>query len=131
MHTGKVVFSECFQYADRIRLTRFRPFSVTGGATGLGLASAKAFVASGAKVFIAARRIGPLESAKAELEKLGGEVGIATVDVTQEASVDAGVAAVVKRFGKIDIVIANAGRDLDEPGKRTISSICFLSLSLF
>lgn len=84
---------------------------ITGGATGLGLAAAKAFVDTGAKVFLAARRLPQLEAAKAEIEALGGEVGIATVDVTKEESVKAGVAAVLKKFGKLDIVIANAGRD--------------------
>lgn len=90
--------------------------TVTGGATGLGLAAAKAFVTSGAKVFLAARRLNQLEKAKAEIEsELHGEVGVAVVDVTQEASVKAGVKAALELFGKIDVVIANAGRD-SEPG---------------
>lgn len=89
-HTGKVVF-------------------ITGGGTGLGFASAQAFVQAGAKVFIAGRRVAPLEAAKVKLEALGGEVGFCAVDVVDEASVKEGVAAAIRQFGRIDIVIANAG----------------------
>ncbi|KAG8981283.1 hypothetical protein FRC05_004185 [Tulasnella sp. 425] len=89
-HNGKVVF-------------------ITGGATGIGLETAKAFAQSGASVFIAARRLPQLQAAKAEIEKLGAKVGIASVDVTSYESVKAGVSAAVELFGRIDIVIANAG----------------------
>ncbi|KIO16139.1 hypothetical protein M407DRAFT_240435 [Tulasnella calospora MUT 4182] len=98
IHNGKVVF-------------------VTGGATGLGLEAAKAFAASGASVFIGARRMPQLEAAKAEIEKLGGKVGIASVDVTNYESLKAGVAAAVELFGHIDIVLANAGRYPDTQKK--------------
>lgn len=96
----------------------------------MGLAAAKAFAQTGAKIFLSSRRAATLEKAKAEIESLGGEVGFATVDVTDSKSVEAGVAAAVKRFGKIDIVIANAGKD-GEPGKSgsllsfgTFSAVC-------
>lgn len=89
-HNGKVLF-------------------ITGGATGIGLETAKAFAQSGANVFIAARRLPQLQAAKAEIEKLGAKVGIASVDVTSYESVKAGVSAAVELFGRIDIVIANAG----------------------
>lgn len=103
VHTGKVVF-------------------ITGGATGLGLNAAKAFVKTGAKVFLAARRLPQLENAKAEIEALGGEVGIAVVDVTKEESVNAGVAAAIAKFGKLDIVIANAGRDSETDKSKPCTS---------
>lgn len=88
-------------------------WKVTGGGTGLGLAAAKAFSQTGASVFLMGRRAAPLQTAKSEIEAFGGcgAVGIAQVDVTDEKSVKAGVDAAVKRFGKIDIVIANAGKD--------------------
>ncbi|KAG8906660.1 hypothetical protein FRB99_006361 [Tulasnella sp. 403] len=91
IHQGKVVF-------------------ITGGAVGLGLAAAKAFSQSGAKVFISGRRVASLEAAKAEIEAAGGEVDFARIDVTDPDSVKAGVAAAVQKFGRIDIVVANAGR---------------------
>ncbi|KAG8953236.1 hypothetical protein FRC04_002646 [Tulasnella sp. 424] len=90
IHKGKVVF-------------------ITGGTTGIGLGAAKAFAESGASVFIAARRLPQLQAAKAEIEKLGAKVGIASVDVASYDSVKAGVSAAVELFGRIDIVIANAG----------------------
>ncbi|KAG8953234.1 hypothetical protein FRC04_002644 [Tulasnella sp. 424] len=91
IHNGKVLF-------------------ITGGATGIGLETAKAFAQSGASVFIAARRLPQLQAAKAEIEKLGAKVGIASVDVTSYESLKAGVTAAIELFGRIDIVIANAGR---------------------
>jgi len=90
---------------------------VTGGGTGLGLAAAKAFSKSGARVFLVARRAAPLETAKAEIEALGNEADFAVVDVTDPRSVQDGVSAAIKRFGKIDIVVANAGKD-NEPGRK-------------
>ncbi|KAG9012811.1 hypothetical protein FRB93_001365 [Tulasnella sp. JGI-2019a] len=99
IHEGKVVF-------------------ITGGGTGLGLAAAKAFAQSGAKIFLSARRAATLEKAKAEIEALhGGDVGFAAADVTDAKSVEAATAAAIKRFGKIDIVLASAGKD-SEMGKK-------------
>ncbi|KAG8991649.1 hypothetical protein FRB94_000920 [Tulasnella sp. JGI-2019a] len=92
IHDGKVVF-------------------VTGGGTGLGLSAAKAFSQAGAKVFLSARRAATLEIAKTEIESMGGEVDFAVADVTDSKSIVAAVAAAIERFGKIDIVIANAGKD--------------------
>ncbi|KAG8906677.1 hypothetical protein FRB99_006378 [Tulasnella sp. 403] len=94
IHKGKVVF-------------------ITGGGVGLGLAAAKAFLRSGAKVFISGRRVAPLEAAKAEIEAAGGEVDFARIDVTDPDSVKSDVAAAVQKFGRIDIVVANAGRTTD------------------
>lgn len=62
------------------------------------------------------RRAAPLQIAKTEIQAFGGEVGFTTMDVTDPVSVKSGVEAVVKQFGKIDIVIANAGKD-NEVGK--------------
>lgn len=62
-------------------------------------------------MFITGRRAAPLESAKAEIKALGGVVDSAQMDVTDSKSVQSGADAAVKRFGRIDIVIANAGRD--------------------
>ncbi|KAG9035176.1 hypothetical protein FRB95_011910 [Tulasnella sp. JGI-2019a] len=78
----------------------------------------KAFAQAGAKIFLSARRAATLEKAKAEIKSLfGGEVDFATLDVTNSESVAAGVAAAVKRFGRIDVVIANAGKE-SEMGKK-------------
>lgn len=89
---------------------------VTGAGTGLGLCAAKAFSRCGAKVYLTGRRPEPLEAAKAEIVASGGEADFTQMDVTDPKSVSAGVRAAVERFGKIDIVIANASR-IPHPGQ--------------
>lgn len=72
---------------------------VTGGASGIGLATATAFAARGATVAVLDLRPEGLPDAL---------TGFAA-DVTDRASVDAAVAAVVDRFGRLDVVVNNAG----------------------
>lgn len=79
----------------------------------MGFHAAKAFSQCGAKVFLTGRRLAPLEAAKAEIEASSGEADFAQMDVADAKSVQEGVDAAVKRFGKLDIVIANAGRDYE------------------
>lgn len=75
---------------------------VTGGAAGIGLGIARRFAAEGVRVVVADLR-GAMEAA-AEFGGLG-----VTMDVTSEASVEAGVAAAVERFGGVDVLVSNAG----------------------
>ncbi len=84
---------------------------VTGAAQGFGLAIAEGLVAQGAHVVLA-----DLNNALAEANarRLSDEAGdgraiAIPMDVTDEASVAAGVAAIVRRFGGLDIVVSNAG----------------------
>jgi NAD(P)-dependent dehydrogenase (short-subunit alcohol dehydrogenase family) len=72
---------------------------VTGGASGIGLATAKALAVAGATVAVLDLNLDALP------EELTGFVA----DVSDRASVDAAVAAVGERFGRIDIVVNNAG----------------------
>jgi 3-hydroxybutyrate dehydrogenase len=83
---------------------------VTGAARGIGEAIAKRYVEEGARVAIADIR---LESAKETAEKLtamgpGKAIGIA-MDVTSEKEVNAGVATVVEQWGRVDVLVSNAG----------------------
>ena len=81
---------------------------ITGGSTGIGAATARAAVADGYRVALAART----ESKLAELvDELGGpDVALPiTCDVTDKASQQAMVETVLERFGRIDAVFANAG----------------------
>ena len=72
---------------------------VTGGAQGIGLATVQKFAAEGAIVVAADRRAEPVA---------GAELSLA-VDVTDREQVDAMVATVTERFGRIDVLVNNAG----------------------
>lgn len=94
----------------------FKPFDltgkvalVTGGNGGIGLGMAEGLAAAGAKVAIWGQN--PEKNAKAEatLKAHGVEVLVQKVDVADEAAVVAGVAEVIKTFGRLDFCAANAG----------------------
>ena len=82
---------------------------VTGAAAGIGRATALRFAREGCRVagFDVAGAAG--EPLVAELEQQGGEGFFARVDVADAPSVEAGVAAVVERWGGIDVLVNNAG----------------------
>lgn len=77
--------------------------AVTGGASGLGLATVRTLVARGARVAVLDRADPPPDLVA------DGRVIAVPCDVTDAASVDAAVAAVAAGFGQLDIVVANAG----------------------
>ena len=78
---------------------------ITGAARGIGLAFAQAYVREGARVAIADVDMERANAAAADL----GDAAIAVhMDVTDQASIDAGVAETVRAFGQIDILINNA-----------------------
>lgn len=82
---------------------------VTGAASGIGRASALAFAREGARV-VASDRDGEGGEATAErVRKAGGEACFVAADVTREEQVEALVAAVVERFGRLDCAHNNAG----------------------
>jgi NAD(P)-dependent dehydrogenase (short-subunit alcohol dehydrogenase family) len=82
---------------------------VTGGSRGLGLVLARQFAREGCRIAICARNEQELERARIDLEALGAEVAVHRCDVSDRDGVDAMVAAVVERFGGIDMVVNNAG----------------------
>ena len=79
---------------------------ITGGASGIGAASARLFVEEGAKVLIADMRTEPGEVLAKEL---GDAAAFCRVDVTREADVENAVAETVKRWGRLDCIFNNAG----------------------
>jgi 3-hydroxybutyrate dehydrogenase len=86
---------------------------VTGAASGIGKEIAHAFAREGAKVAIADLNQKGADVAAAELGE-GRAIGVA-MDVTNEAQVVAGMAKVVETFGRIDILVSNAGIQTVEP----------------
>lgn len=88
---------------------------VTGGGTGIGKATATGFAREGAKVVIAGRREHVLKKAAEEIEKLGGDIRYKVTDVRNSKEVDGLVAYAVEEFGKLDIMINNAGINLTKP----------------
>ncbi len=82
---------------------------ITGGARNLGRAMGVAFASQGAAVAINARAPRPeLDETIAAINAAGGQAIVCIADVTDRTAVDAMVADVVKRFGRIDILINNA-----------------------
>ncbi len=82
---------------------------VTGAASGIGREIAHRYAREGAKIAIAdlSRQAGQVVAD--EIVKGGGQAMAVAMDVTDEAQVDAGVAAVVGRFGGVDVLVSNAG----------------------
>lgn len=79
---------------------------ITGGNSGLGLATAKRFVAEGASVFITGRRQDELDKAVAEI---GGDVTAVQADSSNLADLDRLYEIIRREKGRLDIVFANAG----------------------
>ena len=82
---------------------------ITGASSGLGEATARALAAEGACVALGARREDRIQSLAYELTGKGGKAIAVTTDVTDRAQVKALVDAAVKAFGRIDVMINNAG----------------------
>lgn len=83
--------------------------AITGGAGGIGFALAQEAVRRGMSVAISDIREDALEAARKELVAMGGDVLAVRADVTRSAEVEALAAAAVARFGKVNLLINNAG----------------------
>ena len=97
---------------------------VTGGARGIGAACAQALLLRGARVTLAGRDASALATAVAGMRALAGDnVGMTVIDVTDEASVHAGFAQAAQHFGRIDILINNAGQAAPAPFGKTAAAL--------
>jgi NAD(P)-dependent dehydrogenase (short-subunit alcohol dehydrogenase family) len=83
---------------------------VTGASGGIGAAIATAFARDGARVVLAARRADKLASVKAEIEAAGGQALAVHCDVTREEEIVALFAEVQRAYGRLDVLVNNAGR---------------------
>ncbi|MBZ4319360.1 SDR family NAD(P)-dependent oxidoreductase [Streptomyces huiliensis] len=84
---------------------------VTGGTSGIGLAVVRDMARNGLAVFLCARDADAVKRTAEELRSEGLEVDGAAADVRDVASVRALVAAAVERYGRIDVLVNNAGRN--------------------
>ena len=91
-----------FSYRDKVAL-------ITGGSRGLGLEIARQICARGGKVALIARDAEELARAKTELDRFATEVLTIQCDLLESAQIQSAVQQTIQRFGKIDILINNAG----------------------
>lgn len=82
---------------------------ITGGGTGLGRAIALAFAREGADVSLAGRRLERLQEVAREIEQRGGKALAIGCDVTNAQDATRGVAETTERFGRLTILVNNAG----------------------
>jgi 3-hydroxybutyrate dehydrogenase len=88
---------------------------VTGAASGIGKAIANCYAREGAKVAIADLNANAANAAAAEISAAGGQAMGVAMDVTDETAVNDGVAAVVKAYGGVDVLVSNAGIQIVHP----------------
>jgi short-subunit dehydrogenase len=86
-----------------------RVVAITGASAGIGRATALRMAREGAGVAICARRADRLEAVAAEITAAGGEALPMVADVTRAADMELLVARAVERFGRLDVMICNAG----------------------
>jgi NADP-dependent 3-hydroxy acid dehydrogenase YdfG len=95
--------------------TRQRIALVTGASSGIGAATARALAAAGMAVAIAARRKDRLDELAAEITKSGGTSLALTADLTKEADAQRIVKETEAHFGRLDVLVNNAGVMYLEP----------------
>src|SRR5262245_11553968 len=90
-------------------LNGMRVIAITGASAGIGRAAALRFARDGAALAICARRADKLEAAAEEIRAAGGQALPIVADVTRAGDMDRFVASAVEHFGRLDVMICNAG----------------------
>lgn len=85
---------------------------VTGGSSGLGRVIAESFAAAKAKVVVAGLEPEAVDATARELTASGGEAMGIAADITRQEDVDSLVSQTVDRFGRLDVLVNNAGRSM-------------------
>ncbi len=83
--------------------------AVTGASSGIGEATARRLAADGHSLFLGARRTDRLDALTKEITAAGGSAAFRRLDVTDAADVRAFVSATRERYGRVDVVVNNAG----------------------
>ena len=106
---GKQALRSSFNLCNKVAL-------ITGSGTGIGQSIAKKFAENGASIIIMGRRKEPLEQTTKILDRIIADNGLSArvksfsgIDVSDETGVDSMLKQVAEEFGRIDIVINNAG----------------------
>lgn len=100
---------------------------VTGGGTGMGRATALEMAQSGAKIVVLGRRPEPIEDCAKTIRDAGGEAIAISGDIRQPEQIEAAMARIRQEFGKLNILVNNAGgqfvtpaRELNNKGFETV-----------
>ncbi|MGH6806045.1 MAG: SDR family oxidoreductase [Ensifer adhaerens] len=83
--------------------------AITGASSGIGEAAARYLAATGARVVLGARRTDRLATLAGEIRAAGGTASVKALDVTDLADTQAFVAHAVSEFGRLDVIVNNAG----------------------
>src|SRR5450755_1946477 len=83
--------------------------AITGASSGIGRATARLLAERGASVVLGARRAEALAKVADEITAAGGRAAHRAIDVAQRADLDALVALAIERFGRLDVIVNNAG----------------------
>lgn len=92
---------------------------VTGGGTGIGRGAAIALAAEGARVMVLGRRPEPLEQTVALIKQAGGDAAACSADVTQLPQIENAAHMLKERWGRLDVLVNNAGSLLFKPFMQT------------
>ena len=103
-----MVVSELFDLTGRVAV-------VTGGNGGIGLGMAEGLAAAGATILVVGRNAAKNEAALARLRANGADAASLVADVSDPAECRGFVAAAEERFGRLDILVANAGINVRKP----------------
>lgn len=95
---------------------------ITGGNGGIGLGMGCGLARAGARIVVAGRNRDKSRAAVAELERLGAEAVSLAVDVTDESSLAGLVAMVRERWGRLDVLVNNAGINIRKPAQDLTSA---------